>query len=229
MNFFNFPPATALEPIQCLIALVYQYYHAHLCKGTKIIGKYTNQKSKILRTYNNNSLAHISYRFIFPVLKRIIFFEISKINVYLHLFYLDIFREFANQPTISKYCIRQYLCFNFIVLLHFRAANMYEEIYAKLFRPVVSNDGLIFWAFGGVIEARCRLDLTYFPFDRQKCSLIIENWAYQSNSVDLYSANAHVLTGYIHVHKHTHTPHRSIPTHTYTHIHTTHPQLHTHM
>ena len=48
----------------------------------------------------------------------------------------------------------------------------------------VDFDGF-FWVFGGAIPAKCHLDLTFFPFDKQKCGLEFENWAYTSKTVEL--------------------------------------------
>ena len=47
------------------------------------------------------------------------------------------------------------------------------------------SNGNVIWDFGGAIETRCELDLTYFPFDKQTCPVILENWAYKMSEVYL--------------------------------------------
>ena len=38
------------------------------------------------------------------------------------------------------------------------------------------------------------MDLTYFPFDKQKCSLIIGSWAYTPEQVDIFAASRVIYT-----------------------------------
>ncbi len=43
--------------------------------------------------------------------------------------------------------------------------------------------GEVHWVYGGNFATRCELDLTYFPYDKQLCEIIIENWAYTQEQV----------------------------------------------
>ncbi|XP_078339346.1 acetylcholine receptor subunit beta-like [Crassostrea virginica] len=42
----------------------------------------------------------------------------------------------------------------------------------------VYNDGSVYWYPYTVFETSCDLDVTYFPFDTQTCSVIIISWSY---------------------------------------------------
>nr|XP_022302150.1 acetylcholine receptor subunit beta-like [Crassostrea virginica] len=42
----------------------------------------------------------------------------------------------------------------------------------------VYNDGAVYWYPYVVFETSCNLDVTYFPFDTQTCSVIIKSWSY---------------------------------------------------
>ena len=48
---------------------------------------------------------------------------------------------------------------------------------------VVSGNGDVLWAFGGVLEVACPIDIARFPFDRQKGQLQFTSWAYASSQV----------------------------------------------
>ena len=73
---------------------------------------------------------------------------------------------------------------------------MYNEDYIKIFRVIINHNGKVIWMFGGVIATTCYLDLTYFPFDLQKCDLMFENWAYKNDTVDLYNTHHAAYTQY---------------------------------
>lgn len=42
---------------------------------------------------------------------------------------------------------------------------------------MVSNDGLVADAISMVIKSTCKIDVTWFPFDDQKCLLIFGSWS----------------------------------------------------
>ena len=69
----------------------------------------------------------------------------------------------------------------------FSAGTVYQDSFFKHFGVQVHANGSATWAFGGNFITSCNLDMTYFPFDTQTCSLSIENWAYDTNHVS--SAN----------------------------------------
>ena len=63
----------------------------------------------------------------------------------------------------------------------FSIEYFYNENHFKYFRVRVRYDGYVRWSPGGQFTVACTLDVTYFPFDSQKCQFIIENWMYTGN------------------------------------------------
>ena len=49
----------------------------------------------------------------------------------------------------------------------------------------VYNDGTVIWQPSQVFESRCSIDITYFPFDRQHCSLKFEVWSFDASEVKI--------------------------------------------
>ena len=51
----------------------------------------------------------------------------------------------------------------------------------------IDYDGTVVWDTLQVFESRCLIDITFFPFDIQRCSLIFGVWSYESADVDIVS------------------------------------------
>ena len=49
----------------------------------------------------------------------------------------------------------------------------------------IHYDGNVAWTYGGIFATSCELILTNYPFDQQTCSIVIENWAYTKDDVEL--------------------------------------------
>ena len=79
--------------------------------------------------------------------------------------------------------------------LYCSATELYNEIGYKYCRAVVSASGHISWVFGGNIAVTCSVVLTYFPFDTQKCAIMLQNWAYDDNAVNLLYHPEHYISG----------------------------------
>lgn len=58
------------------------------------------------------------------------------------------------------------------------------------------SSGEIVWKFGKVVKLVCSVDVTYFPFDTQTCSIKISGWAYIVSEVMLYTNTSVVHTDY---------------------------------
>ncbi|ELT96598.1 hypothetical protein CAPTEDRAFT_208789 [Capitella teleta] len=67
-----------------------------------------------------------------------------------------------------------------------------DTTYAEQFRSLVHYTGDVMWAYGGTFSTSCNLDLTYYPFDKQSCSLIFENWAYTINDVRIFPGKSEI-------------------------------------
>ncbi|XP_048238333.1 neuronal acetylcholine receptor subunit alpha-7-like [Haliotis rufescens] len=49
----------------------------------------------------------------------------------------------------------------------------------------VSNEGRINWNPPGIYKTYCDIDITYYPFDFQLCSVVIQSWGYNIRELDL--------------------------------------------
>lgn len=50
---------------------------------------------------------------------------------------------------------------------------------------VLRSDGHIMWDSPAITKSSCRVDVSYFPFDGQQCSLTFGSWTYNGNQLDL--------------------------------------------
>jgi hypothetical protein len=62
-----------------------------------------------------------------------------------------------------------------------------EFLYAR-----VTHDGTVTWNPSGVIHTACSVDVTYFPFDIQICSVWFAPWGYPSTEVYLNPSHANM-------------------------------------
>ena len=70
----------------------------------------------------------------------------------------------------------------------------YQDEYFDYFRVDVQYTGNVKWSFGGNFATYCKLDMSYYPFDVQQCSITAENWAYALDAVNLRNASSVILT-----------------------------------
>lgn len=52
------------------------------------------------------------------------------------------------------------------------------------FRVSIGSNGQVFWGPGFRWRTACRVDLTYFPFDRQMCEVKFINWMYGGQTLN---------------------------------------------
>ncbi|XP_013409593.1 neuronal acetylcholine receptor subunit alpha-10 isoform X2 [Lingula anatina] len=72
------------------------------------------------------------------------------------------------------------------IALQNSASEIYHSSFQdSKFRISIWNTGNILWIPGGKFFTNCELDITYFPFDDQKCMLHFTNWAYTGLQVNL--------------------------------------------
>ncbi|CAF1325432.1 unnamed protein product [Adineta steineri] len=50
---------------------------------------------------------------------------------------------------------------------------------------MVSSDGMVTWLSTGIFRSSCAVDVRFFPFDEQNCSLKFASWTYDSARIDL--------------------------------------------
>ncbi|CAG2244294.1 unnamed protein product [Mytilus edulis] len=46
-------------------------------------------------------------------------------------------------------------------------------------------EGVVNWAQMRMITTHCESDITYYPFDAQKCSIVLSSWSYSNNEVTI--------------------------------------------
>ncbi|ESN99178.1 hypothetical protein HELRODRAFT_66967, partial [Helobdella robusta] len=52
-------------------------------------------------------------------------------------------------------------------------------------RAVIQHDGSIHWEPGGVFKTICEIDITYYPFDEQCCTITFGAWSYHTSKMNL--------------------------------------------
>ena len=76
-----------------------------------------------------------------------------------------------------------------LLVPHFSAKSIYDELFFKRFRVSVSNEGVVNWVPGGKFLTSCQLDITYYPFDDQECHIDLVDWAYHGLQVKLVNGS----------------------------------------
>ncbi|XP_075357723.1 neuronal acetylcholine receptor subunit alpha-10 [Mycteria americana] len=52
---------------------------------------------------------------------------------------------------------------------------------------VLRSDGHIMWDSPAITKSSCKVDVSYFPFDGQRCHLTFGSWTYNGNQIDLHN------------------------------------------
>ena len=50
-------------------------------------------------------------------------------------------------------------------------------------RAMVRHDGNVFWPPPAKLRSSCKIDITHFPFDDQRCSMKFGSWTYDGFQV----------------------------------------------
>uniref|UniRef100_A0A914UYR0 Uncharacterized protein n=1 Tax=Plectus sambesii TaxID=2011161 RepID=A0A914UYR0_9BILA len=65
-------------------------------------------------------------------------------------------------------------------------------------RAMIYFDGTVFWPPPTQLRSTCKIDVTYFPFDSQRCYLKFGSWTYHGFQVDVTNRSDNVdLTNYV--------------------------------
>ncbi len=64
-----------------------------------------------------------------------------------------------------------------------RAETIYESY--NEFQAVLRPDGSLRWEPGGIFKTMCQIDITYYPFDEQKCDLTFGAWSYYTSKMNM--------------------------------------------
>ncbi|XP_043927708.1 neuronal acetylcholine receptor subunit alpha-9-like [Protopterus annectens] len=70
---------------------------------------------------------------------------------------------------------------------------LYNKADDEFTEPVNTNvvlryDGKIIWDAPAITKSSCVVDVSYFPFDNQRCNLTFGSWTYNGNQVDIVNA-----------------------------------------
>ena len=49
----------------------------------------------------------------------------------------------------------------------------------------ITRDGVVEWKLPRIFTTFCNVDVTYYPFDTQKCVVEITSWAYSQDEISL--------------------------------------------
>uniref|UniRef100_A0A665XG31 Cholinergic receptor, nicotinic, beta 3b (neuronal) n=1 Tax=Echeneis naucrates TaxID=173247 RepID=A0A665XG31_ECHNA len=69
------------------------------------------------------------------------------------------------------------------IVLYENADGRFEG--SLMTKAIVKFDGTITWTPPASYKSACTMDVTFFPFDRQNCSMKFGSWTYDGNMVDL--------------------------------------------
>lgn len=77
----------------------------------------------------------------------------------------------------------------------FAIINGAESIYQDFseFQAIIYPSGVIRWEPGGVFKTMCQIDITYYPFDEQKCDLVFGAWSYYTSKMNLTTNHLKII------------------------------------
>ncbi|XP_061684648.1 neuronal acetylcholine receptor subunit beta-3a isoform X2 [Syngnathoides biaculeatus] len=76
------------------------------------------------------------------------------------------------------------------IVLYENADGRFEG--SLMTKAIVRWDGTITWTPPASYKSSCTMDVTFFPFDRQNCSMKFGSWTYDGNMVDLVLVDYYV-------------------------------------
>jgi nicotinic acetylcholine receptor len=56
------------------------------------------------------------------------------------------------------------------------------------YKATIYPDGSVAYNFPTIVESTCLVDVTYFPFDIQNCSLQFGSWSYNGLELDIVNS-----------------------------------------
>jgi len=83
----------------------------------------------------------------------------------------------------KRFSIRRILVSRLCVLHGYSAdGNFTVKLMTK---ATLHSDGLVMWKPPAIYKSLCPIDVEFFPFDEQQCTLKIGSWTYDGYSVDI--------------------------------------------
>ena len=88
-------------------------------------------------------------------------------------------------------------CVSWILLLYFSISASNDLSLDSKFRVSVFSDGRIMWIPSVTWNTTCDMNLLFFPFDVQKCSVMMSSWIYSASLLDFVALSQNVsLSGF---------------------------------
>ncbi|KAL4232136.1 Neuronal acetylcholine receptor subunit alpha-5 [Mactra antiquata] len=75
----------------------------------------------------------------------------------------------------------------------YNAFKTFTGLGSAFLQVKVTNDGSVSWVPFQILQSTCSLDITYFPFDIQECSIKFSAWSYTRSEVDINMGNNGVI------------------------------------
>uniref|UniRef100_A0A914X9N7 Uncharacterized protein n=1 Tax=Plectus sambesii TaxID=2011161 RepID=A0A914X9N7_9BILA len=73
------------------------------------------------------------------------------------------------------------------VLLYNSVDSNFDSTYPS--HQIAYSDGTVSWIPPGILKASCKIDITWFPFDEQRCPLKFGSWSNHGYALDLQAEN----------------------------------------
>ncbi|ELT87200.1 hypothetical protein CAPTEDRAFT_221893 [Capitella teleta] len=111
--------------------------------------------------------------------------QILQTNIWLRLIWHDYNMEWneTEYGGIKSIRIPPHLMWKPDILMYNSADEDIDSTYPT--NVVVSSDGNCLWVPPGLFLSTCKIDITWFPFDDQKCSLKFGSWTYDGSAINL--------------------------------------------
>ena len=61
-------------------------------------------------------------------------------------------------------------------------------------RVLLHSNGLLHWEPGGIFRTTCDINIAYFPFDSQRCPMLIGAYSYHSTRMNITNASRVIST-----------------------------------
>lgn len=82
------------------------------------------------------------------------------------------------------------------VLMFNNADDKFDDNYHRT-NVIVDNDGNCTYITPGIFRSTCKIDMTWFPFDEQKCEMKFASWTLNGNELDLIVESENYLSSFI--------------------------------
>ena len=73
----------------------------------------------------------------------------------------------------------------------FSADGNYE--FTLMTKALLRHDGQVLWEPPAVSRSSCIMDVTYFPFDEQRCAFRFASWTYDGTEASQSKANSTIV------------------------------------